>query len=174
MANVTWYLHHQKGHMALYMSANYLSIWSCLELRMCWCNSGQKCTFGSSDPILCSFLWQQWVKSTEPWHWSLHCRPKCSLCHEILMWSVNHMPFCICINYLSICMCLGQDMTRFSERTGLLLGHCTYLRCGMIYHAAEMIGSIGGGGRDDSGVGGAIGRVNVRGVPLIITPPLGL
>ena len=37
----------------------------------------------------------------------------------------THMPLYICINYLSICTCLHEDMTRFSERTGLLLGDCT-------------------------------------------------
>ena len=42
----------------------------------------------------------------------------------------------------------------------------TYLRCGMIYRAAEVIGSIGGGSEDDSGIGGVIGGVVVRGVPL--------
>ena len=34
----------------------------------------------------------------------------------------------------------------------------TYLRCGMIYRAVETIGSIGGGGRDDSGISGVIIR----------------
>ena len=46
----------------------------------------------------------------------------------------------------------------------------TYLRCGMIYCVVETIRGIGGGGRDDSGIGGVV----VRGVPLTITPPLGL
>ena len=46
----------------------------------------------------------------------------------------------------------------------------TYLRCRMIYCAVEMIGGIGGGGRDNLGIGGVV----VRGVPLTITPPLGL